>query len=433
VAEQRIIDWSVAAVLASVFLSSSAVLAQEVVLGKLVYDITGRELDLGLLGLAEFAPAFLLVLVTGSVADRYDRRRVAATAIVGEAVVAAALAWYVGSGTPRVGPIFFLVVCFGVARAFSAPAARSLPADLVEPERLPRVIPRYSAAWQAAVIFGPVMGGFLLAVNVRLPFIAVTGLLLAAAAALLTIRGPARRHRAPAGMVIDPALELANEPGLPHAAATPAPERPGLRDALEGLKFIRHNPVLLGAVSLDLFAVLFGGAVALLPAIAEDRLHVGAVGLGWLRAAGGMGAAVVTLRLAVRPVQRRVGRTLLMAVAAFGVATILLGVTRNYAVAFAALAILSGADAVSVFIRATLVPLLTPESKRGRVLAVENVFIGASNELGAFESGVAGQILGPAGAVVLGGAATLAVAGVWAVAFADLRDVDRFPDGSAMA
>jgi MFS family permease len=433
VSERRAVDWSVAALLVSVFLSSSAALAQEVVLGKLVYDLTGRELDLGLLGLAEFAPAFLLVLVTGSVADRFDRRRVAALASVGEAAVAGALAWYAGSKPTAVGPIFGLAFCFGIARAFAAPASRSLPADIVSPERLPKVVPRYSASWQAAVVAGPVLGGFLYAVNVRLPFVAVVVLLLASAVALLSIRPT--RHRGPAPVVVDPALELVNEPGVAHAPTDPAPtdpaakERPGWGEAIEGLRFIRRNPILLGAISLDLFAVLFGGAVALLPAIAEERLHVGAVGLGWLRASGGIGAALVTLGLAARPVTRNVGRTLLIAVAGFGVATIVLGVTGTYAVAFAALALLAGADAVSVFIRATLVPLVTPADKRGRVLAVENVFIGASNELGAFESGVVGQMLGPAGAVVLGGAATLAVAASWAVFFPDLRDVDRFPTG----
>jgi predicted MFS family arabinose efflux permease len=175
--------------------------------------------------------------------------------------------------------------------------------------------------------------------------------------------------------------------------------------------------------------VLFGGVVALLPAIAEDRLGVGAVGLGWLRAAGGIGAGAMTLALVARPVTRRVGRTLLAVVATFGLFTILLGLTRSYAVAFVAMAGLSAADAVSVFIRATLVPLVTPPEVRCRVLAVENVFIGASNELGAFESGVAGQLLGIVPAVVLGGAATLAVAAGWWRWFPDLRDVDRFPDG----
>jgi MFS family permease len=186
--------------------------------------------------------------------------------------------------------------------------------------------------------------------------------------------------------------------------------------------------VLLGAIALDMFAVLFGGAVALLPAIAEDRLGVGNVGYGWLRAAPGIGAVVVTAVLAIRPVSRRVGRTLLVAVAVFGLATIVLGLTHNYTVAFVALVVLAGADAVSVFIRATIVPLATPDHMRGRVMAVENVFIGASNELGAFESGVAAAVLGVGPAVVLGGGVTLGVVGIWSVAFPTLRDIDRFQD-----
>jgi MFS family permease len=197
---------------------------------------------------------------------------------------------------------------------------------------------------------------------------------------------------------------------------------------MEGLRFIRCQPVLLGAIALDMFAVLFGGAVALLPAIAEERLGVGSIGYGWLRAAPGVGAVIVTALLAVRPVRRRVGRTLFVAVFVFGVATVVLGVTHSYALAFVALLVLSGADAVSVFIRATIVPLATPDRMRGRVMAVENVFIGASNELGAFESGVAGALIGVGPAVWVGGLLTIGVVGTWTVAFPELRDIDRFED-----
>jgi MFS family permease len=419
-------DRSVLAILLSVFVSAAAALAQATVLGKQVYDLTGRELDLGLLGLAEFAPAALLVLVTGSVADRLDRRRVAAAGFAGEAVVAFALAWYAGTSPTAVGPIFAMAFAFGIARAFAAPAARSLPADTVAPERLPWLVARFSGAWQAALVVGPVLGGFLYAVDIRLPYVAAGVLLLLAAVAISLVRKPVR-HVASA---MTPLEEAAVEPVEGHAAAA-EPAKAGLRDAVEGLRFIRHRPVLLGAISLDLFAVLFGGAVALLPAIATDRLGVDAVGLGWLRAAGGIGAAAVTALLAFRPVKRRVGRTLLVAVATFGVATIVLGVTGSFAVAFLAMAVLSGADSISVFVRATLVPLVTPADKRGRVLAVENVFIGASNELGAFESGVVGQLLGPAGAIVLGGIGTLAIAGGWWFLFPDLRRVDGFPEGDS--
>jgi predicted MFS family arabinose efflux permease len=209
---------------------------------------------------------------------------------------------------------------------------------------------------------------------------------------------------------------------------TAANVRPTWRHAFEGLAFIRRTPVVLGAITLDLFAVLFGGAVALLPAIAEDRLGVGNVGYGWLRAAPGIGAVLVTVVLATRPPEQRVGRVLLVSVAIFGVATILLGLTTSFTVAFIALLVLSGADAVSVLVRATLVPLATRDESRGRVMAVESVFIGASNELGAFSSGVTAHLFGIGPAVVLGGALTLMVVGVWWQRFPALRDVDRYGD-----
>jgi predicted MFS family arabinose efflux permease len=348
---------------------------------------------------------------------------VASLASLGEAGVALGLAWYAGTRPTAVAPIFLMVLAFGVARAFNAPASRSLPADMVEAERLPWLVARFSGTWQAALVVGPVLGGFLYAVDVRLPYLAVAGLLVVAAFSVLLVDVKAQHTPVPAS----PLVEAAVEPAMGHAAAA-EPARAGIHDALEGLRFIRRHPVLLGAISLDLFAVLFGGAIALLPAIAKDRLGVGAVGLGWLRAAGGLGAAAVTVVLAVRPARRKVGRILLSVVALFGVWTIVLAFTRSFALAFVAMAILSGADAVSVFIRATLVPLVTPADKRGRVLAVENVFIGASNELGAFESGVAGQLLGTSSAVALGGVATLAVAASWWFLFPALREVDRFPD-----
>ena len=212
------------------------------------------------------------------------------------------------------------------------------------------------------------------------------------------------------------------------AAASDDRARPTMHDALEGIRFVRSEPVLLGVISLDLFAVLFGGAVALLPAIAEERLHVGAVGLG-LAARRGRHRRGGRDARADRPSRHPTGRALgcSLAVAVFGAGTVVLGLTTNYAIAWIALAVLSGADAVSVFIRATLVPLVTPADKRGRVLAVEMVFIGASNELGAFESGVVGQLLGPAVAIVLGGLATIGIAALWADRFPALRATDRFP------
>jgi MFS family permease len=420
---------SVVALLTSVLCSSSAMGALTVVLGKQVFDLTGRELDLGLLGLAEFLPSALLVFVTGPLADRFDRRRIASTAITIEIVFVVALAWYAGTEPTSASPIFLLVIGYGTARAFAFPASRALPADTVPAARLPWLVARQSICWQAASIVGPVLGGFLYVVDVRLPFVAAAGLLVVAAVAISLVQP---LYRAAPEPVASEAVETelgavaVGEPA--DRAVTTRTRREGMREAVEGLRFVRSQPVLLGAISLDLVAVLFGGAVALLPAIADERLGVGAVGLGWLRAAVGIGAAAVTLVLAVKPVTRRVGTKMLVAVAVFGAGTIVLGVTTSFVIAFVALAILSGADAVSVFIRGTLVPLVTPPDKRGRVLAVETVFIGASNELGAFESGVAGQLLGPAAAVVLGGAATLVIAVSWGRIFPALRAVDRFPE-----
>jgi MFS family permease len=404
---------SVVALLSSVFAASTAMALLATVLGKLVFDLTGSELALGLLGLAEFAPAALLVFVTGPLADRVDRRRLAAIALTGEAVTVIGLAVYVATGPTATLPIFLLVIGFGTARAFATPATRSLPADTVTPARLPWLTARQAVTWQGALVVGPVLGGFLYVVDPWVPFAVAAALVVVAA---LTIGFVKVRE----AIVVAPVAANA-------AGTVAARERPSLHEAVEGLRFVRSQPILLGAISLDLFAVLFGGAVALLPAIAEDRLGVGAVGLGWLRAATGIGAGVVALYLTVRPVSRRIGRTLLLSVALFGIATIVLGVTTSFAIAFVALLVLSGADAVSVFIRSTLVPLVTPADKRGRVLAVEAVFIGASNELAAFESGVVGQLLGPGTAIVLGGVATLAVAALWWGLFPALRSVDTFP------
>lgn len=424
--ERRARDLTVAVLLAASFCSSAATVALTTVLGLQVYDITSSELDLGLLGLFQFAPAILLVLLTGSVADRYDRRRVAALGLFGQAAAVVGFLWYASTEPTAVGPIFGLVVVHGIGRAFTAPASRALPADVVEPERLPWVVARYAGTWQVATIAGPVAGGFLYESSAPLGFGFVVALSLVAGTAMWSIP---RRPVATTAAEIEQVAELVED-------VAPAPDdgpvlvpATKLHDAMAGLRFIRGHPILLGAVSLDLFAVLFGGAIALLPAIAEKRLGVDGVGLGWLRAADGIGAAMMTVWLAVRPLQRRVGPTLLFSVGLFGAATIVLGLTRSFVVAFLAVLVLSAADAVSVFVRGTLAPLVTPPEKRGRVLAVEGVFIGASNELGAFESGVAGQLLGPGGAVVLGGAATLAVAAGWGVLFPDLREVDRFPGG----
>jgi MFS family permease len=395
-------DRNVRLILASTFLSTAAVIAQFTALGVLLYDITANELDLGLLGLVEFLPALLLVTVVGSVADRFDRRRIGAVSLGGEAACALILAWYASTVPSAIGPIFMVAAAFGVFRAFAAPAIRALPFSVAPDGSIPRVMALRSTVWQLSTIFGPVAGGLLYAIGPAWPFVFSATMAAAAAGctAVLTLRRP---------------QEMAKE-------------RPSFQSALEGLRFVRRTPILFGAIALDLFAVLFGGAVALLPAIAEERLGVGAVGLGFLRAAGGIGAGVTALWLAWHPLRRHVGRRLLGAVLIFGVGTVVLGSTRQYWVAVVAMAVLMAADMVSVFVRSTVVPLATPDDMRGRVLAVENVFIGGSNELGAFESGVAGQAFGPAWAVAGGGVATIAIVGIWWVAFPALRDVDRFED-----
>ena len=257
---------------------------------------------------------------------------------------------------------------------------------------------------QSGVIIGPVLFGFLFVAYEPLPYL-VSAICLGSGAVILSF-------------VPSSKVRLLKTSGAKNALA----------DAFEGFKFIRRTPMLFGAISLDLAAVLFGGAVALLPAIAEDRLGVGAVGLGWLRAAVGIGAGAVAITMAIRPLSRHIGRTLLFVVAIFGLGTIVLGLSQNYALAFVAVLILSGADAVSMFIRATLVPLATPGHMRGRVLALENVFIGASNELGAFESGVTAALMGLTGAIIFGGAGTLAVVVIWWFCFPVLRKVDRFEE-----
>ncbi|MCP5028232.1 MAG: MFS transporter [Actinomycetia bacterium] len=393
------------ALLFASFITTFGVVGQVTILGKQVFDMTGRELDLGLLGLAEFLPTAILSPITGSVADRYDRRIVYAGGLAGEFAASIGLFLYIRTDPTSVLPIFLLVILFGFARAFVAPSSRALPVDLAPEGSLERVVAMAAVAWQSGVIVGPVVFGFVFLAGVSIPYL-VAALCFATAGGLLLI--------VPASTV--------------EKASAAGGFREAVHTAFEGLRFIRGNQILFGAISLDLFAVLFGGAVALLPAIADERLGVGALGLGWLRASTGIGAASVALVLTRWPIVRRVGRVLLVVVGLFGAATIVLGFTRSYVVAVLALLVLSGADAVSVFIRATIVPLATPESMRGRVLAVEHVFIGASNELGAFESGVAGQLVGLVGAVVLGGVGTLAVVALWWRYFPALRNIDRFDE-----
>lgn len=386
------------------FLIMIGVFLQGAALGKQVFDISRREIDIAFIGLAEFLPAAALVLVTGWVADHLPRKVVALVATAGETLCSAALMLYAMTSPTAVWPFFVIAGLYGGFRAFAAPVVRAMPPMTAPPNGVTKAVTLASVAWTSAIIVGPAVSGFLYAVR---PWVAFAG-----STAMLAIGG----------------LCLAGV-RLHATMSTPLDSsRPTLRAAVEGLSFIRRTPMLLAAISLDLFAVLFGGAVALLPAIADKRLGVGDVAYGWLRAAPGIGAAGMGIVLAVRPLRRHVGRLLFVAVAVFGLGTVVMGLTRDYAVAFVALIVLSAADMVSVVIRGALVPLVTPNSKRGRVLAVESVFIGASNELGAFESGVAAQVLGLPMAVAGGGVVTVGVVGLWAALFPSLRRLDRLED-----
>ena len=392
------------------FFSALATVGQITIVGKQVYDMTGSELNLGLLGLAEFLPLALLSPFTGPVADRFDRRKVFSVALLAEALASFFLFLYISSEPTSVAPIFGLIALFGVARAFATPASRALPIDWSPDNVVERVVALKSVAFQAGIIVGPALFGFIFVLGRSFPYLAAVISYGIANLLLLTV-GPS-------------AIKKLGTSGSKQA----------FRDALEGLKFIKKSPVLYGAISLDLMAVLFGGAVALLPAIAEDRLGVGAVGLGWLRAGVGIGASIVAITLSVRPLRRHIGKSLLKAVTVFGCGTIVLGLSSSFILAFVALIILSGADAISVYIRASLVPLATPEEMRGRVLAVEGVFIGASNELGAVESGLTAAAFGLVGAILFGGFGTLAVVAIWWRFFPALRNVQSFsevkPDSS---
>ncbi|MEM9202213.1 MAG: MFS transporter [Actinomycetota bacterium] len=404
VGEREPLPVAVWLLLATSFLTSFATVGQITILGKQVFDMTGRELDLGLLGLAEFVPLALAAPFTGALADRFDRRRIFVLGVAGEVATSVGLFAYVSTNPSRVTPIFGLVVVYGFARSLASPAVRALAIDVAPPDQIERVIALRSVAFQAGGILGPVAAGFLFVADIAAPYLVSATLYLLAAALISSIASL-------------PTRKLATRGG-----------RQALRDALDGLRFIRRQPVIFGAISLDLFAVLLGGIIALLPAIAEERLGVGAVGLGGLRAAVSAGAATMAIVLSFRPLRRRVGKTLLGVIGLFGILHLLLAFTTAYAIACVLFFCAAALDAVSVFIRATLIPLATPEDMRGRVLAVENVFIGASNEMGAVESGVTAAVFGLVGAMVFGSIGTLVVVGLWWRLFPALRDVDRFDE-----
>ncbi|HUJ85582.1 MAG TPA: MFS transporter [Burkholderiales bacterium] len=382
-------------------LATLAVQMQTVAVGWQVYEATHDPLDLGLIGLSQFLPFIVLILPAGHVADRYDRRRVVAACFALLAAAAALMLAYTRAGVAAVWPVFAIMGLFGVARAFWMPAAQALLPNLVPPEDYGRALPLGSSANQVARITGPALGGLLYFAGAEVVYAVVALLLAAAFAFMLGAR----------------ALQAAPAPRVPLSWA----------NLLSGLAFVRSRPAVLGAISMDLFAVLFGGATALLPAYAGDILHAGPVGLGFLRTASGVGAAICGLALALRPIQRQVGRWMFGGVAAFGLATVVFGVSRSLLLSLAALTVLGAADMVSVYVRQMLVQLATPDEIRGRVSAVNSVFIGASNEVGEFESGLTAAWWGVVPAVVVGGAATMLIAWAWTRLFPPLWRMNRFP------
>ena len=370
-----------------------------------VYDIHHDPLDLGLIGLAEFGPLPLLALPAGHLADRMPRKLVFAASILVSAVVTALLLAVTIAGATKLWPFLVLAVATGVGQAIGSPAARALPPELVPPELLAPAMALRSTGIQAAVIVGPAVGGLLFALRAELVYAAAVVLYAVGLAATLAL--PRRAA----------VLEAATARALP-----------GLGGVLDGIRFIRRTPVLLGAIALDLFAVLFGGAVALLPLFARDVLHVGPVGLGILRSAPAVGAVAAGILLTRRPLRGNVGRTLLIVVAGFGASMVVFGLSRSFLISLVALAASGFTDMVSMNIRATTAALATPDALRGRVNAVEMVFISASNELGAFESGAAAALIGAVPAVVVGGALTVGLAACWGFVFPALAEVERLED-----
>jgi MFS family permease len=386
--------------LAARLLAALAVQMQSVAIGWQVYAHSGKLIDLGLVGLAQFLPFLILILPAGQAADRLDRRRII-TACYAVNLLCALLLWgMTTAGLKGVWPVLAVLTLFGAARAFSQPASQAVLINLVPPQSFAQAVAISSSVFHVAVIGGPVLGGLLFLAGADVVYTTVALLLLISVVLMLMTRG----SRQPAS----------------RAPAT-------LRSVLEGLRFVFSRPVMLGAISLDLFAVLFGGTTALLPAVARDVLHVDATGLGLLRSSPAIGAALTTALLAVWPIKRHVGRWMFGGVALFGAATLVFGLSSWLWLSMAALLLMGAGDMVSVYIRHILVQSQTPDEIRGRVSAVSAVFIGASNELGEFESGATAAWFGLVPAILVGGAATLGITVLWMRWFPSLRHMDSFP------
>ncbi|MEI7795997.1 MAG: MFS transporter [Methylococcaceae bacterium] len=382
------------------FLATIAVQMQSVAVGWQIYQQTGNPLDLGLIGLAQFLPFACLILIAGHFADQWNRRWIVLTCFFIELVCGLLLLLFARHGLDSTLPIFAVMALYGAARAFMMPASQAILVNLVPTESLAGAVALNSSLFHIAVIAAPPLGGMLYLFGTETVYSVVTVLLSLSVLLMLPIRvnvSPNKR--------------------------TPI----SWHGVLEGLRFVRSRPIILGALSLDLLAVLFGGATALLPAYASDVLHVDSVGLGLLRGAPALGAALTAITLSFFPITRRVGAWMFAGVLLFGGATVLFGVSENLYLSMVALFLIGTGDMVSVYIRHILVQLETPDDIRGRVSAVNSVFIGASNELGEFESGISAAFLGVVPAVIIGGGITIGVTLLYIVAFPVLRKMDRFP------
>ena len=385
--------------------STLGVMVEAVTIGWQVYDLARHTHSIessaflvGMVGLVQFAPLFALTLIAGAVADHYDRKRIYLVCLASEATCVGVLCWNAAQATPSLTLIFVVAGLFGAIRAFQSPATSAMSPMLIPRELLPRAIALSSLAWQSGSILGPWLGGALVGTSPAFAYATAAGLYGIAAIAISQIR------------------------------ANTQPERQtGSRVAMvrEGLDYVWRNKIVLGAVSLDLFAVLLGGATALLPVYARDILHVGPSGFGILRAGPAVGASACAFVLGRNPLTRRAGLWMFGAVALFGLATMVFALSTSMYLSVLALAVLGGADMISVFVRQTLVQITTPDAMRGRVAAVSNVFIGASNELGEFETGVMARLLGPVGAALFGGIGSIVVTGIWAKLFPTLRKADQ--------
>jgi len=391
------------------FAAVMATMAMVVIIGYQVYDVARSDygmsvrdasFQLGLVGLFQFVPLALLTPLAGWVADRIERRTVACCANAIDILVALALGWFTFNDALTLPLLFALAAMHGTARVFVGPAMSAIAPNIVPPALLPRAIAMSSIAWQSASVIGPAIGGFLFAANGALPYWTSAALLLLAIVTLSFVRP-----------VYPPPAEARRHP---------------LREMADGLSYTWRERFLLGAITLDLFAVLLAGATAMLPVYARDILQVGPEGLGFLRAAPALGASVVALWLSIRPLKTNVGVKMLWAVVVFGLATIGFGLSTSFYLSLTLLVVLGAADMLSVFVRSSLVQLNTPDAMRGRVSAVSGLAISASNELGEMQSGIAAAFLGPVGAVVFGGAGAIGVTALWAWLFPELRRARTF-------